>query len=234
MKKDKNNDRRKVGHRHVVDKTILIFCEGHTETRYFKSISVDTRRVKVIVKHIGKQRKKLVEDSLATLRLRYKEEINLEVWCVFDMDFEKDNRRCKQEFKEAIDLANKHGFKLAYSNDSFELWLVLHYRDIDVDNTLPREECNRILSERWNCEKGAWKKAGFSPGIYERLESGNQAEAIRRARTLFNSYHNDIAPADQNPCTTVYQLIEKLNQYPKYLTKRCAKQGRDAGRCWDA
>ena len=43
-------------------------------------------------------------------------------WVVFD----KDNTQ-NQTFNESIDLARRNGFQVAYSNQAFELWFLLHF-----------------------------------------------------------------------------------------------------------
>ena len=47
-----------------------------------------------------------------------------QVWVVFDKDDFDD-------FDEAVALAEKYGFKVAWSNQSFEYWLYLHFNYSD-------------------------------------------------------------------------------------------------------
>ena len=46
------------------------------------------------------------------------------VWCVFDKDDFRD-----EEFNNAIQIAESNNFSVAYSNQSFEYWLILHLLD---------------------------------------------------------------------------------------------------------
>ncbi len=71
-----------------------------------------------------------------------------EVWCVFDMDYKPDANGQWQDFDNAIKMAQSQGYKCAYSNDSFELWFVLHYQYLDYEH--PSEFFNEILSNYWN------------------------------------------------------------------------------------
>ena len=52
-----------------------------------------------------------------------------EVWCVFDMDVQNSDKDFAN-FDNSIDRAKSLGYNVAYSNDCFELWLLLHYKDI--------------------------------------------------------------------------------------------------------
>ncbi len=54
-----------------------------------------------------------------------------EVWCVFDMDVKKGENEFA-DFDNAIKKALFLHYKVAYSNDAFELWFYLHYNYTDV------------------------------------------------------------------------------------------------------
>lgn len=47
-------------------------------------------------------------------------------WIVFDKDD-------YQDFDEAIEFAGKNGFEVAYSNQAFELWFLLHFKKTHVN-----------------------------------------------------------------------------------------------------
>ena len=47
-------------------------------------------------------------------------------WIVFDKDDNSD-----KDFNDAIKLAQKSGFHVAYSNQAFEYWFVLHYKQYE-------------------------------------------------------------------------------------------------------
>lgn len=139
-----------------------------------------------------------------------------EVWIVFDMDFDhlKDKSLQKKDFNEAIRLANEKGYKVAYSNDAFELWFVLYYQLIE--SALNRSEYYKRISQYWGKSYERYgKERQFCRGVYQRLKNDPKADemaAIRNAERLFIQ-QMDKAPADQNPCTTVYQLVVELNKF---------------------
>jgi hypothetical protein len=193
------------------NRKILIVCEGQTEEIYFKSFPVLTATV--TAKETGRTKSSLVKQAQKLA----KEDNYDEIWCVFDMDVNyavQQNQR--EDFNSAISQCqNTKKFKVAYSNDCFELWFYLHFAYTDQQNH--RKFYYKKLREFWSInyeEKG--KELDFCTTIYSKLQEANcsQEEAIKRAEKLFNSKIQDL-PCDQNPVTTVYELVRELNKYLK-------------------
>ena len=103
--------------RHETVQSFLIVCEGSkTEPNYFQGFRVP--ELVVDVKSPGNSPRKLVNEAL---RLREQGEYD-QVWCVFDRD------DCDVgEFNSVIQRAESQGVHVAYSNQAFELWYLLHY-----------------------------------------------------------------------------------------------------------
>jgi hypothetical protein len=120
----------------------------------------------------------------------------------------------KDDFNAAIELAQANNIRVAYSNDSFEVWLILHYQYFDSEWT--RRECYRKLSELWNCNyEKMGKRLDFCRQIYDRLvddENANQEQAITWAQKLLNKQKEKV-PSEQRPITTVHLLVQELNKY---------------------
>jgi RloB-like protein len=95
----------------------LIVCEGaKTEPNYFRSFRVP--RDVIDVHGLGENTIRIVERAI-----ELKAEDNYDqVWCVFDRDSFP-----AQNFNAALELSRRHGIEVAYSNESFELWYVLHF-----------------------------------------------------------------------------------------------------------
>lgn len=190
-----------------LNKTILIVCEGeNTEPLYFNSFKVLALTVKSI--GLGESKLKLVESAE---RIQATENCD-EVWCVFDLDIKRDEENCIPDFNNAIKMAKDLGYKVAYSNDAFELWFYLHYQYTDCENhrTFYYEKLSQLWNVNYEKEGKKWK---FSYDNYERLNNdkkANQQEAIKRAKKLHNDKIN-LAYHLQNPVTTVYELVELLN-----------------------
>ena len=196
-------------------KTFLIVCEGqNTEPGYFESFPVASKQVVTI--GTGTSKTSLV--NLAIRESRKAENKGREVWCVFDYDIKRDQEAAlKRDFNEAIALATRQSFKVAYSNDSFELWFILHYQYLI--NRLTRHQYYPIIEKLWNINnyEKYCKSIRFSRTIYERLQNdpnANQERAIQFAKNLKEEHaHKDYC--DHVPCTTVYELVEELNKYLK-------------------
>ncbi|MBD2042812.1 RloB family protein [Microcoleus sp. FACHB-672] len=174
----------------------LIVCEGKkTEPNYFRSFPVPKNVAEIDVKGLGKDPSKLVDSAK---ELKQQEEYD-QVWCVFDRD-----DWSPQNFNNAIKNAESEGFKVAYSNEAFELWYVLHFDFLDT--SIPRSEYRKRL----NCFlKQNYQKN--SETIYEELFE-KQAAAIKNAINLLNQY-NPRTPARDNPSTTVHLLVQELNKF---------------------
>lgn len=190
-------------------KSFLIICEGkNTEPEYFKSFPVVTATIETIGK--GASKTALVKKAMEEARkMKYK---GYEFWCVFDLDIKYDDATIKNDFDEAIDMAKQKGFHVAYSNDAFELWFVLHYKMIDTQ--LTRHQYYEMLREEWgfNYEKEG-KEMAICKKNYKRLQNlpASQEKAILRAEKLHKQFKDEKC-CEQNPCTTLYALVRALNE----------------------
>ncbi len=197
-------------------KKFLIICEGlNTERRYFESFPVPSKTVLI---EGGKGSK----TALVNYAIKIKNEpeyAGREVWCVYDFDVKPDEAKTqRQDFNRSILKAVQNGMNVAWSNDAFELWFVMHYQKVDA--ALSRDKLFSILKDKWMLDSfhNEAKSDSFCKGHYERhggSESASQALAIRRAKELHEEYNNQQNYADQTPCTTVYLLVEELNKYLK-------------------
>jgi hypothetical protein len=176
----------------------LIVCEGRkTEPNYFQKFRVPGLVVQV--EGLGINTLSLVQRTIE-LCAEGEDEYD-QTWCVFDKDDFPDNN-----FNSALILARNSGIKVAYSNQSFELWYVLHFNY--MRNAITRNDYMTILDEklRHKYEKN-------STGIYDELRH-LQTAAIRNAGRLLDQYHPS-KPAKDDPSTTVHLLVEQLVKFSK-------------------
>lgn len=195
-----------------VKRVILIATEGReTEPNYFKALAETLKAkrfiIKVAVEGKGKSTSNLVEK--VHRQVVYNNQCYDSVWVVFDKDSFDD-------FDVAIEQAGKYGFKCAWSNESFELWLLLHFKD--VNKSTGRKDLSKLLE---NAIRGRMRENnpaaqyGYVKGddkIYEYVSDlGNEDEAIKRAMRLKKVFENKaIPPSKQNPCTYVDELVFEL------------------------
>ncbi len=181
---------------------ILCVCEGEvTEPEYLHAFTAQHRnpRVQVVIDPGGGVPRTLVEKAkqrkhAAETEARRKQDDNLafdEVWCVHDID---DHPR----LDEARVMARDNGIKLAVSSPSFELWLVLHFRD--SPGAQHRDRMVAILRK-------------FLPSYDKHVEFGcladGYSDAVARARRL-DRVANDDGESGRNPTTGVWRLTESI------------------------
>lgn len=199
-----------------LDKSFLIICEGeNTEPAYFRGFPVPTKTVLI---EGGRNSKNSLVDYVLEQQKR-EEHAGREIWCVFDFDRKPDEAATQpQDFNSAIVKAQQNGLKVAWSNDAFELWFVLHYQRIDAAHS--RHELYPILQQRWGIENFGRiaKTREFCESHYQRhggSGSATQQLAMRYAKELHQQYQGRQDYAAHCSCTTVYQLVEELNKYLK-------------------
>jgi len=122
-----------------------------------------------------------------------------QIWCIFDRDSFPS-----QQFNDALSLAGQKGIKVAYSNEAFELWYILHFEFLNTGITRAAyiAKLTKLLNKPY--EKNSHE-------IYDLLEPW-QATAIANAKRLLTTY-NPSKPEQDNPSTTVHLLIEELRKY---------------------
>ena len=184
---------RKVNTREIKQR-FLIVCEGaKTEPNYFKSFRVP--KVVIEIQGLGENPSKLVQSAND---LKSEDDYD-QVWCVFDRD-----DWTKEDFNNAISSAKKYGFKVAYSNEAFELWYVLHFEFLNTG--IPRDDYIKKLTSLLG--KKYHKNSNI---IYDDLIE-KQDNAFRNAKKLLEQYEPS-QPEQDNPSTTVHLLVEQLNKF---------------------
>ncbi|ARV58041.1 hypothetical protein BZZ01_04795 [Nostocales cyanobacterium HT-58-2] len=188
---------RRVGTLNPIER-FLIVCEGEkTEPCYFKKFRVPSK-VKIYTYGTGENTINVVKKAI---ELRANDNYD-QVWCVFDRDSFP-----KKDFNNALDLAQREKIEVAYSNESFELWYLLHFHYCDT--AISRQDCigkiNQYFREHISCD---YQKN--SEKNYELLKT-RQETAIRNAEKLLAQYSTP-NPADDKPSTTVHRLVKRLNR----------------------
>lgn len=198
-KRQQGKLKRTIRNRGEVRPRILIVCEGEkTEPLYFQGFRLSN----VVAEGFGANCDSLVEIAIDLKRKAIKDkEPYDQIWCVFDRD------SCPpQNFNRAFELASSHQIQIAYTNEAFELWYLLHF-DYH-DSALSRKQYGRKLSKalKFKYQK---KNPQMFDLLYTRLPT-----AIRNAKRLMNNY-NTINPECDNPSTNVHTLVEILNKWVK-------------------
>lgn len=169
-------------------KRVYIFAEGkETEKNYFEAKKQEIRKpnIQIIIKGTGQNTLSLVEyalDYMAYHKIEVDGSGNSdECWVVFDKDdFSND-------FDKAITKAKKNNLLVAYSNECFELWFLLHFSFLNT--ALGRKDFMKKLDEiigKINGKDYA-KKAKNMYDLIWHLEP----EAIRNAKKLLEEHKDE-------------------------------------------
>lgn len=193
---------RRISSTRVVKQSFLIICEGeNTEPDYFNAFRLTSANIKAIgqgISTIGLVQKaiRIKEDE------RRKGNSYDQYWVVFDKDDFPNN-----DFNNAITLAENNGIKVAYSNQAFELWFLLHYNLIQ--GAMYRNQYASKLNE--HLDFAYTKERGIGALMYQVLLP-KQNDAIRNAHNILQQW-NGVSPAQAESSTKVHLLVEELNKY---------------------
>jgi len=186
----------------IEKESFLIICEGeNTEPEYFKAFRLSSARVKTISYTNKGNALNFVNAAIAEKNKRGNDFDNY--WVVFDMD-----ANSKQNFNSAIQLAKANKLEVAYSNQAFEFWYLLHFSYIQckIHRRLYKRKLDELLPFTYDKDKDTAKK------MYAALLS-KQSDAIVNATNVYDEIGNHQSPADEESSTTVYKLVEALNKF---------------------
>ncbi|MCO5949847.1 RloB family protein [Mucilaginibacter flavidus] len=226
-------------------RTFIIFCEDeHHEPLYFKSF--ETVYADLKVNAIPNQRSKKLNLNATIGNCREKGLIEFvggayqvipgtteNIWCVYDRDQKSevwaDNLpQDNIDFDTAIIVAENAGIKVAWSNDVFELWLLLHFEDVPTGTPLNRSYVYDRLTHifkhvvprnadldavtvhpLFNYKENMKRRERFITQVLPLLPS-RSAIAAQRALALENAFGADVPYHEMNPCTKVHHLLQQL------------------------
>jgi len=195
---------------------ILIVCEGkNTEPSYFRQFRLSSATIEAIGE--GFNTLSLVSRAIElSLKCRYDKK-----WVVFDRDPKPDNPSQASDFNEAIRLAKKNGFGVAYSNQAFEYWIILHFNDHQggpMDRRQYGQKINESLAQYsvyydfTGCKLITDEIFELLDGIDEHTRKDRKRLAIKRAKRNYKLFDH-MNPAAEESSTTVYKLVEELLRY---------------------
>lgn len=196
--------------------TILIVCEGeNTEPSYFRQFKLSSATIKPIGE--GFNTISLVKRAVKLS----KEKKYDQIWCVFDADPKPDNPKQAKNFIDAINLAEKKNFGIAYSNQAFEYWLILHFDDHQgggMNRTDYHDKINKLLKPFGLIYEGESTKIitedffEVLDGLDKKTNKERKQLAIERAERNYNRFdHTNLA--NEESSTTVFRLVQELLKY---------------------
>jgi len=185
-----------------IKQSFLIVCEGEkTEPDYFKAFRMTAATVKAVGQAMNTMT--LVSKAISIRDAdRQRKKVYDQCWVVFD----KDDFPAK-DFNQAIQLAEKNGFRVAYSNQAFEYWFLLHYNL--YTGAIHRSQYKDMLTKLTGMPYN--KSDGYGAVMYNLLLS-RQQQAIKNAETVLATISHG-NPAEEESSTTVQTLVIELNKF---------------------
>ena len=101
----------------------------------------------------------------------------------------------------------RNGFNVAYSNQAFEYWFLLHFNPYRgrIHRNLYSAMLGKLLGMEYR------KKEGFAWDLYNYLLA-RQPQAIRNAEVILSEISAG-TPVAEESSTTVHLLVSELNKY---------------------
>ena len=186
---------------------IYIFCNGPTEKNYFDELRGYHRIKKelCVISSSHSNRLSLVKE-VAETHGNIKKDKTKEIYVVFDADIMPKGRNSnpstiKSQVDNACSQCVAKGYTAIVSNESFELWYLLHFENINIKTH--RDD----LFQKVQAHISDYEKAKF--GILEKTLPFIDT-AKERAIKLDANYPQNVLRSERNPSTNVYELIEKI------------------------
>lgn len=174
-------------------KSFMLFTEGETEEGYFKTFKVRCKTIK------GGNTLRLVEEAI--VQKENVKKYHDQYWVVVDKDDSTD-----VDFLKAIELAQKHQLRVAYSCEAFEIWWLFHFIQIQapIQRKYYEKKINQYMKEYSSREKGLDQgrhmRLLLNPLLSNGIEHAKQAHQKFQHPAI--AYHQSV--------TTVYELVELL------------------------
>lgn len=205
----------------------LVVCEGEkTEPNYFKSLASRLPRGMVdhvVVRGVGMNTRSLINAAQEEIEKRRAARLPpyYNIWLVFDRDsFPADRFDTTIQAVAAIDKKNSKSkppehWHCAWSNEAFELWYVLHFRN-QLGGAVSRAAFQRMIEEdvRQHTSDIGYRYKKNDPGMFNRLMPYTIA-AVSRSRhalTVQMKAHGT-KWSRMNPATRVHELVQSLLAY---------------------
>lgn len=214
-KKREKLERRKKELKDPTPNSFLIVSEGtKTEPYYFDGLAkyinekygngVDVEKPLIDTSGEGRCTVSLVEETekiVACSKIIYSQ-----IWVVFDKDDFND-------FDDAIELGKRKGYNIAWSNQSFEYWIYLHFNF--SDSALHRDDWVKKLDaifKDYKIDENGYEKNN-SDIFNIATTKGSLKFAIQSAFRINDNYDSSQKPSQCDPCTNVHRLVLELEPY---------------------
>lgn len=188
---------------------ILIICEGYTEVHYLEHLNQNFNASNVKVE-VHKSKKTNAIGIVQTAIDHPKRPISNKVFVFFDKD-----HNTKQNLEDAYRLAKQNNIKISYSNSSFDLWVLLHFKP--VNSWILQPNICKNLSTYFNCNDYSKEyknndKIGdiLFPRIYTAFN--NIEKGPHFSKELFTAF-------ELNPYSNINDSLEEIYNIANYKSR---------------
>lgn len=196
--------------------------EGETEVLYFKHLqnlirSVENRKANPVIRaeriKPSSFLKKISIIKLSSIVAVYDVEEN-------DLEHRKRFEGILKEIKNAESLGKSVKFELAYSNIDFELWIILHKKDLFgsvASKTQYLKNINQIFGTKFEAMREYKEELNFKQ-ILSKITLDDVKAAVQRAQKITGQRKSEGSPIktygyewfEKNPSLSVHSAVAKI------------------------
>lgn len=204
------------GKKHHREAHPKIFVWSHTERaeiEYFQEFKDHLQTARLMPKkYVTWRPQELIEYVIKWKKENIVQKDGDQVWCIFDVDSFFSDPKDKIELLDCIKLAHQNGVKIAYVNECFEVWILLHFEKITSSIKRGKAMEEKIKNKFKSLKLGDFKK---NQKVFKSLLPF-QSQAISNAKSLVPDYDKINWEAQLgkkgNPSTSIHFLIEEINK----------------------
>ena len=115
------------------------------------------------------------------------------------------DRELPFNFQQVLEKGKEANVNVMYCNLSFELWVLLHFRNVDKNERLDRNSIWKELRESTTSERHQI--------LDHMLDENNMAVTVKRAKLLYEE-QGGLDAWKNNPSTNFFELIESIVNLP--------------------
>lgn len=202
---------RRINHRPAHPKIFVFSHTERAEIEYFQEFKQELKTPLLVPKKIlCREPDELLTKVIAWKNTKdnFNENDGDEVWCIFDVDeFYTKN---PELLIQTINQAEKNKIKIAYANECFELWILLHFDAPTSSIKRGSDLAKKIQSYFKKHKLGEFKK---NQHVFQQIIPF-QIEAIANSKKLFAQYSKQNwdkkLGKEGNPSTNIHLLVERI------------------------
>ncbi len=204
------------GKKHHREAHPKIFVWSHTEKaeiEYFQEFKDHLQTARLMPKkYVTWRPQELIEYVIEWKKKNIVQKDGDQVWCIFDVDNFFTDPKDKIELLNCIKLAHQNSVRIAYVNECFEVWILLHFEKITSSIKRGKAMEDKIQKKFKSLKLGDFKK---NQKVFKPLLPF-QSQAISNAKSLVPDYDKinwEVRLGKKgNPSTSIHFLIEEIHK----------------------